>query len=116
MGILVLLGDVSDVSHCPHVFLFYSVFCSASVITATLSSSSLATSPVSLGLLLSPSGVLFISVIMFFIFVWLFFIFSNSLLKTLNFSVYPFFFQFSDHLYNHYFELFLGQIDYLHFT
>ena len=95
---------------------FYSVFHSASVITTTLSSTSLVQSPVSFSLLLIPSGVFFISVIVFFIFVWLFFIFSNSLLKTLNFSVYPFFFQFSDHLYSHYLELFLGQIDYLHFT
>ena len=38
------------------------------------------------GLLLIPSSV-------FFIYVWLFFIFSNSFLKTSNFSVHPSFFQ-----------------------
>ena len=62
--------------------------------------------------------------IVFFISVWLFFIFSNSLFKTSNFSLCPFswilFFFFSleffDHFYNHYLQLFIGLIDYLHFT
>ena len=62
--------------------LFFSLFYSAAEISTILSSTSLIHSSASFILLLIPSSVFFISVIIFFNSVWLFFIFSNSLLKT----------------------------------
>ena len=74
------------------LFLFILVFCSASVISTTLSSRLLIYSSVSFSLLLIPYIVIFILFIIFFIFVWLLFIFSSSLLKTfvISYSVHLF--------------------------
>ena len=75
------------------LFILFSLSCSMAVISTTLSSSSLIRSSASFILLLILSSVFFISVTVFFKFVWLFFIFSNSLLKTFvtSHSVHPFF-------------------------
>ena len=67
---------------------FCSFLCSASVISTTQSSSLLICFSLSPNLLLIPSSLFFISVIVFFNYLW-FFIFSNYLLKTYcNFLLY----------------------------
>ena len=63
------------------------LFCSAWLISTTLSSNLLIYSSVLSNLLLIPSSVFLISVILFFCSVWLFFLFSNF------HCAYPFFFQ-----------------------
>ena len=74
----------------PLFFMLFPFFCLASLIHITLSSSLLIHSSVSFSLLLIPSSV-FIKIhwkesdIAFFISIWLFFLFSNSLLKMSNF-------------------------------
>ena len=75
-------------SLCPHFF--HSFFCSASLISTTLTSSSLIHSSVSFHLLLIPSSVFFISTTVFCISSWFLFIFSVCYKSLTSHFVHPF--------------------------
>ena len=87
-------------------FNFFSFFCSAWVISLTLSYSSLICFSVPYSVLSMPFSVFFISVIELFSSVWFFFIFSNSVkILIVYISSSPKFFE---HIYDYYIEIFIG--------
>ena len=107
-GISISVLDVfSEVSNCPHFSsLFILLFCSPIVISTIMYSSSLICFSALFSLLLFSFIFHFTYYILHLCLVVL--LFSNSLLKTINFSMHSLFPKLIDPLYDHYPEQFLG--------
>ena len=107
-GISISVLDVfSEISNCPQFSsLFILLFCSPIVISTIMSSSSLICSSALFSLPLFSFIFHFTCYILYLYLVVL--LFSNLLLKTINFSVHSLFPKFIDPLYDHYAEQFLG--------